>query len=740
MPPPYDPRISAIEQRLQALYMQLRGSPGVSTAGGGALSIRTLQLGFAAELTGSYDATTGYPWKRLKLDPPAFVDPDVQLEGVNAFEISGDESLVSGTSVWMEPSPDAVGYIFTVSAATNSSACSGFMSSIRSGRCYRLTIDEAGDGSCSCVPTGQSANLTWNSVRNALTSDQLLYGCPPGIVTTLCPPPTGAPKKWNLPVSGFTGGSTNFNQNYTITHTTGETWAATKNGVTVTSVQTSSGNWTLTLNDGVTTVTYTATGVANCCSAITFNLSDGGGSSSPPATLTLSPASACGKGPAYTPILDKCTTECMRNARLRCEPVAGSGARTILFDPPVCGTDASGNKYADFSTDDPLLCTGTEASGCGDNKFTVRVTCVKCPKCACTAGIAWNGAGWYCVSDVGCVYYDTDPGGSVVLCSGPYETEAGCEETIRFECDCPGESYVPQSMCMSVSLVSGVDCLCLDGAKRTVTYDPASDKWTNSGESDACSALAGPDGNEHWTNLNWGVQKGGTAECPTLSAVISAHKPGSVEGCSLVGVLNATGNIGDGGYGDVTCVLSDGKSVYCNAAGFGCTWGGYGPCGGESKADQPVYKITVAPSSADCDTTPTPVTYKCVNGVCTAVYDGSGTSLAACLAACAGGGPVDCDACGLSGQTATLVCGFGTFTAPWGGPGTGFYNVVFTDGSFVGSIRVDCVTGLPLVLTRYDGSGNQLCAVNATSATCGPPAIFTFDGTCTGGGTATVTT
>lgn len=798
-------RLASLESQINSLRLQLRGSPGVSTAGGGSLSIRTLQLGFAAELTGSYNSTTGYPWKRLKLEPPAFVDPTVQPEGVDAFEISGDESLVSGTSVWMEPSPDAVGYIFTVSAsaASDSSACSAFMSSIRSGRCYRLTIDVAGDGSCFCVPTGQSANLTWDDTRDALTSDELLYGCPPGVYTTFCPSPTGAPGKWNLVVAGFTGGSTNFNQNYTASYDTGETWDVTKGGVTVTAVQTAAGEWTLTLDDGSTVVEYDATGVTDCCAAITFNLVDGGGSSDPPATLTLSPATSCGDGPAYTPILDNCTTDCMRNARLRWEPVAGSGAATILFDPPTCGIDSNGNKTADFSTDNALLCTGDEAGDCGNNLFTVRVTCGCSP-------FAETGRA---------------PCGISPVCSG-----------------LSGEYTIPQSICARLALTAGVDCAGLDGlvlrlplvggpyenplssgfmgrqsdGSEVVAWGSLTGTTTLSsglifdnqgavqcGKADPTSPYSSPFDANSYPSLPITIRfpvtagitftvsyEGGewllkyTSTTLVATAVDDAAWTLTFDTSSLASLFGqdeVTFTLGAVPFLQYFAqlgtliglsALTNAAGVYAFAASFGTCddqatlvpFNDIGPPGGcwllsgdaatypglyySSCPDQPcnsstypttAYSVTYTPDDPSCEDNPIPTTYVCVNGVCTAVYDGSGTSLADCLAACAGSGPVDCDACGLGGQTATLACSMGTFTATWAGA-AGVYSATFTDGSFVGSIRVDCVNGLPLVLTRYDGSGNVLCTVNVTSATCGPPAIFTFPGTCTSGGTATVTT
>jgi hypothetical protein len=80
----------------------------------GKTRIRTTQLGFPAELTSVYNATTGYDWKRLQLDltVPGFNDPTIQPEGQYAFDVTGDTSLTVGTRVWLEPDPDCVGYNF----------------------------------------------------------------------------------------------------------------------------------------------------------------------------------------------------------------------------------------------------------------------------------------------------------------------------------------------------------------------------------------------------------------------------------------------------------------------------------------------------------------------------------------------------------------------------------------------------------------------------------------------------
>ena len=139
MTPNDDARVRAIESKLAALERMLKPTgglgQGVSTSYG-SLNIRSTQLGFAAELTSTFNATTGYNWKRLALDTTGSItltNPAIQLTGNRAYSIDGSTTLASGTKGWLEPSPESSGYLFT----TASSASAGFFA--------RLTTSSGGN-------------------------------------------------------------------------------------------------------------------------------------------------------------------------------------------------------------------------------------------------------------------------------------------------------------------------------------------------------------------------------------------------------------------------------------------------------------------------------------------------------------------------------------------------------------------------------------------------------------------
>jgi len=257
---------------------------------------------------------------------------------------------------------------------SRSADCSDMLGLVRADKCLRMTITEV-QGSCSDIDTTQTADLTYDAAEEALISADLLYGCPPGVTTTICS--TGAPNKFNIVVAGFGAPNTNLNQSYTVTHTTGEIWTATKGGVTVTATRIS-GGWTLSLDDGTVTVTYDTTGMDVCCSTVTFDLLADDGTTTAPATLSMTIATACGDGPSYTPRLERVSGDCGLCLKFTWVPTAGSGSRVIPWKQVGCGEDADGQPYIEFATDDPVICTGTDGAACTGNKVVVRLTCQSC--------------------------------------------------------------------------------------------------------------------------------------------------------------------------------------------------------------------------------------------------------------------------------------------------------------------------------------------------------------------------
>lgn len=124
MTPADSRRVAALESQIAALTRQLGNARGlgVNTAFG-ATHYRTTQIGFEVELTTEYDAATGYGWKRKRLVPGAaepFTDPGVQPVGDKAFSFVDNRGLMPGVIGWLEPSPDAHGWVFIHGADTGS--------------------------------------------------------------------------------------------------------------------------------------------------------------------------------------------------------------------------------------------------------------------------------------------------------------------------------------------------------------------------------------------------------------------------------------------------------------------------------------------------------------------------------------------------------------------------------------------------------------------------------------------
>lgn len=108
-------RLMAVEREL----MNLRARPAVSGAGVSQLSgvthVRTMQLGFPAEITSTFDSATGYDWEQVLLvvdATPAVENETYPLTGNQAHTPDNDTTLAPGDRGWMEVDPQAGGYIF----------------------------------------------------------------------------------------------------------------------------------------------------------------------------------------------------------------------------------------------------------------------------------------------------------------------------------------------------------------------------------------------------------------------------------------------------------------------------------------------------------------------------------------------------------------------------------------------------------------------------------------------------
>jgi hypothetical protein len=91
----------------------------------GAARIVPVQTGFPAELTSSWDTSTGYSWIRLYQLGVAVTDPDNQGAGQYAVTIDGNTTLTAGTRGWMEPDPGAAGWLFLACGVTGSDGAPG---------------------------------------------------------------------------------------------------------------------------------------------------------------------------------------------------------------------------------------------------------------------------------------------------------------------------------------------------------------------------------------------------------------------------------------------------------------------------------------------------------------------------------------------------------------------------------------------------------------------------------------
>lgn len=140
----------------------IRG-PQVSTFLG-ATEVRPFQVGFPAELTSGWSASTGYSWKQLLLSGVTVAAESIPLTGDTAVTPDNDTGLSPGTKGWLEPDPQAGGwYFFPVSGGVSSgSGGCGWLSGLTTADCLRVTV-AAVAGDCSDVPTDQDIHLVWDA-------------------------------------------------------------------------------------------------------------------------------------------------------------------------------------------------------------------------------------------------------------------------------------------------------------------------------------------------------------------------------------------------------------------------------------------------------------------------------------------------------------------------------------------------------------------------------------------------
>lgn len=573
-------------------------------------------------------------------------------------------------------------------------ACKSFLSLPE---CATLEVVEA-YGACACITTGQTASLTRSGA--ALASDDLLYGCPPGVTTATNCAGGSAPRKYSFTLAGLTGACSVMNGGWTIAYTTGNTWVGTKGGYTATLTFSGSGaDGTLTFTDATDTevLVYTIEN-ANCCSTITTFERDMWTCDDPPASVTLIPATACGAGASYTPIFDHDTTGNIRRPRFRLRPTAGSGAADILFGDGVCGIDGNGKPYIEFSTSDAKFCTG-DAEACGDHKVTFRLTCTAC------ANVDYTGPGWYCTGLGTCQQFTSDPGDGVELVDGPFATAGECSCSIAIPC-C--EDEVSKLICLAFGRGvegSSVDNL-LGGTK--VMLRGGLSGWTGSNAFGTflltpCNAPEGGlDANYYYWRLTFTWIGIGSTTLITRSYIPAGLVADAPLDCGSFFPLTGT-------YGD------DDPGFFCT----GCTG-----LGGWEAGNVP-FTISQVDSTADCPA----VTYNCVPGFgCVAVYDGSGryATEAECLAdSCEGGGGTGGgdgtdDCCGIVGGASVrlvIVGGAdaGTYDTIWY-ESSGFLYADFKGGEY----RMACgVTG-PGSLSLSNFPPGHTAFGNATSFACGP--------------------
>lgn len=295
MTPAESRRMAALEDQVNRLSRQAGNARGlgVNTAFG-ATHYRTTQLGFPAELTSGYDTSTGYSWKRKKLIPgqvEPFINPSIQLTGNKAYSFVGDRALVGGTDGWMEPSPDASGWVFVhrYSQSGSGTTDGGIGCALDT-----ISFDVVTNVDLfACTVTKRRINLTG---CNLSVSYSDVPACSPasGTIET-CSLAGSLPRVFTMTVGVFDVGTYAALQgSWTLTYTPSLgscSWLAGSIG---------SDRWVLVMDAGGVALTgqtaggqsvrYVTLGAALTCSATTIarDLSDGTGVTTP-ASLTITP-------------------------------------------------------------------------------------------------------------------------------------------------------------------------------------------------------------------------------------------------------------------------------------------------------------------------------------------------------------------------------------------------------------------------------------------------------------------
>lgn len=126
------------------------------------------EIRFPVELTGPYNASTGYPWKRLTLDTAtqSYISAVPAKTGTGLFEVGGNATLDAPTRALAYSNPDGDGWEFQApTEGVNPGGCDatgwGWVSGLLETECLFLTV-LSGMGLCDDINTAQQLYLRWD--------------------------------------------------------------------------------------------------------------------------------------------------------------------------------------------------------------------------------------------------------------------------------------------------------------------------------------------------------------------------------------------------------------------------------------------------------------------------------------------------------------------------------------------------------------------------------------------------